>query len=132
MASSITLDIAASTFLGFAKIRPSPSSISSIHNSLLFYRNRPSIVTQTRKFLTRTTSFTSPIVHLEQRFSRSFTVSAATTSAADTEDSDVLTKIPPDNRIPATIITGFLGSGKVSSLILILFLSSKLRLMLLS
>jgi G3E family GTPase len=23
--------------------------------------------------------------------------------------------IPPDNRIPATIITGFLGSGKVSA-----------------
>jgi G3E family GTPase len=24
--------------------------------------------------------------------------------------------IPPDNRIPATIITGFLGSGKVRAL----------------
>lgn len=31
------------------------------------------------------------------------------------DEADVLTKIPPDNRIPATIITGFLGSGKVGS-----------------
>ncbi|KAL4573040.1 hypothetical protein LXL04_019833 [Taraxacum kok-saghyz] len=28
------------------------------------------------------------------------------------KDSDVLTKIRPDNRIPAMVITGFLGSGK--------------------
>jgi hypothetical protein len=50
---------------------------------------------------------------------RRFSVSAtATTSAPQTDDSDLTTKIPPDNRIPATIITGFLGSGKV------LFLSS--------
>jgi hypothetical protein len=35
-------------------------------------------------------------------------------SAAEAEEcSGVETLIPPDNRIPATIITGFLGSGKV-------------------
>jgi hypothetical protein len=27
------------------------------------------------------------------------------------------TMIPPDNRIPATIITGFLGSGKVRTVV---------------
>lgn len=49
-------------------------------------------------------------------------------SATATEDgSDVLTKIPPDERIPATIITGFLGSGKVKPLIELLFLLSVAR-----
>ncbi|XP_052175499.1 uncharacterized protein LOC127790215 isoform X2 [Diospyros lotus] len=36
----------------------------------------------------------------------------AAAATAQTESSDVLTKIPPDDRVPATIITGFLGSGK--------------------
>lgn len=49
----------------------------------------------------------------QNRFSRRFTVSATSTSTPQSEGSDILTKIPPDNRIPATIITGFLGSGKV-------------------
>jgi len=48
---------------------------------------------------------------------RRFTVLSSTSSPPQTTDDsdDVSTVIPIDNRIPATIITGFLGSGKVSS-----------------
>lgn len=50
-----------------------------------------------------------------QRDRRRFSAVAAQTTQS--EGSDVLTKIPPDDRIPATIITGFLGSGKVTFLL---------------
>lgn len=57
----------------------------------------------------------SPLVNSNRtrRFSSVSASASASSAPPQTEDSDVTTKIPPDNRIPATIITGFLGSGKV-------------------
>lgn len=73
-------------------------------------------------FRTTPSFFYSPVVYSNRRrrFS-SVSASASAPAPPQTEDSDVTTKIPPDNRIPATIITGFLGSGKVSVVHFILF-----------
>ncbi|KAK1422437.1 hypothetical protein QVD17_25555 [Tagetes erecta] len=55
-----------------------------------------------------------------KRLLRNLSIAATATPAPsptqEEEDEGVLTKIPPDDRIPATIITGFLGSGKTTLL----------------
>lgn len=83
----------------------------------LAYRNRKpftlSLQTTLLPLLRRTTTHSRSLT-FPLRPSRRFFVTSATTAPPQSEDSDVSTVIPPDNRIPATIITGFLGSGKVS------------------
>lgn len=110
--ASLSIDIA-TTFMGLAK-RQTPQ----------FYGLRTAVfptlwkTSKCQRFSLSTSSSSRISVAINtsskpNRFSRGFTVSATSTSAPQSEDSDILTKIPQDNRIPATIITGFLGSGKV-------------------
>ena len=109
--ASLSIDIA-TTFITLASKQARPlhnPRISFVplllrHNHKPFSSNSPSLTL-------RPHSSASLSLSSSQRLRR-FSAAASSTAAQETED-DVATKIPPDNRIPATIITGFLGSGKV-------------------
>jgi len=106
----------ASSFFGLAYRNPKPFTLS-LQTTLLPLLRR---TTTRSQFLTHSLSAPFPL-----RPARRFTVAATTVAPPQSEDSDVSTVIPPDNRIPATIITGFLGSGKVSILFPSLYYSEK-------
>lgn len=109
MATLSKLEIA-TTFLAFTAPRSATAlnyRFSSAAFSVFSERRATTVSVRTTPLL-----FYSPVVDSNRR-RRFSSVSASASAPPQTEDSDVTTKIPPDNRIPATIITGFLGSGKV-------------------
>lgn len=110
MASSISADLA-TAIIGLTS-RRSPAPLSRVRTTThfpLLWSLRPKTISCSYS----TSSFRSTLLAQPNRGFRRLTVASSAATTSQSESSDVTTLIPPDNRIPATIITGFLGSGKV-------------------
>lgn len=126
---SITADIA-STFLSLssragagagAAYRTRLSQVQATVLPFLLSPNNKTFQSHSLRVSFSSLSFNSSIIAAKpKRGLRRFTTAAAatTTTTPQSEGSDLSSKIPADHRIPATIITGFLGSGKVYLLLL--------------
>jgi hypothetical protein len=111
--ASITAELATNFLTLTARHR---TQLSQLRATVLPFLLPPK-TRQSQSLRFTTSSFRSRIIAVDyarpRGGSRRFTMAATATTAPQSEGSDVSTKIPPDDRIPATIITGFLGSGKV-------------------
>ncbi|RXH88465.1 hypothetical protein DVH24_000064 [Malus domestica] len=106
--ASISADLT-TTLIGLTSRRSTQLPWVGAEAALFPLTWRPRTFPHSQTLRYSTSSFCRALVAKPNRGYRRFTAAASSTTTSQSESSD----IEPDNRIPATIITGFLGSGKV-------------------